>query len=140
MISNDSTVWEDTLLAVEEGQAVPVIGRDLLVVDTETGPQRYHRLVAERLAAELKIPPTTFRQSSTPTTSFAPTRSFMATLRDSARGLYGSSKNSRCRYVGDAPKYRVQEATIKIVGSRYGSRFQCIVNIRGILGSGDQFA
>ncbi len=56
MISNDSTVWEDTLLAVEEGQAVPVIGRDLLVVDTETGPQRYHRLVAERLAAELKIP------------------------------------------------------------------------------------
>jgi hypothetical protein len=56
MISNDTTVWEDILLAVEEGQVVPIIGRDLLVVNTEAGPQLYHRLVAERLAAELKIP------------------------------------------------------------------------------------
>ena len=56
MISADTNLWEDFLLAVEEGQVVPIVGRDLLMVDTEAGPRLYHHIVAERLAAELKIP------------------------------------------------------------------------------------
>jgi len=35
---------------------VPVVGRDLLVVETATGPRMFHQLVAERLAAELDVP------------------------------------------------------------------------------------
>jgi|SRR4029077_1129131 len=55
MISTDTNLWEDLLLAIEEGQ-VPIVGRDLLVVDTEMGPRLFHHIVAKRLAAELNIP------------------------------------------------------------------------------------
>jgi hypothetical protein len=57
MISTDTTLWEDLLLAIEEGQVVPLIGRDLLVVETDAGPRLYHHIVAERLAAQLNISP-----------------------------------------------------------------------------------
>ncbi len=56
MNPSDSNLWDDVLLAIEDGQVVPIVGRDLLVVETENGPRRYHHLVAERLAADLKIP------------------------------------------------------------------------------------
>lgn len=55
MFSTDTDLWEDTLLAIEEGQVVPMVGRDLLVVETEAGPQMFHHLVAERLAAVLGV-------------------------------------------------------------------------------------
>jgi len=56
MLSADSSLWEDLLLAIEEGQVVPMVGRDLLLVKTETGLRPFHNLIAERLAAELNIP------------------------------------------------------------------------------------
>ena len=55
MFSADTDLWEDTLLAIEEGQVVPMVGRDLLVVDTENGSQMFHHLVAQKLAAALGI-------------------------------------------------------------------------------------
>jgi hypothetical protein len=56
MTSGDRNLWEDLLLAVEEGQVVPMVGRDLLVVETAQGPRLFHHLVAERLAEELEVP------------------------------------------------------------------------------------
>ena len=53
MKSLDLNLWEDILLAIEEGQVVPMVGRDLLVVDTPAGPRLFHHLVAARLAADL---------------------------------------------------------------------------------------
>jgi len=43
-------------MAVDDGKVVPIVGRDLLVVETAAGPRRLHNLIAERLAAELKVP------------------------------------------------------------------------------------
>src|SRR5438046_8769885 len=55
MISTDTNFWEDLLLFIEEGKVVPIVGRDLLVVETDKGLRPFHSLVAERLAAELNI-------------------------------------------------------------------------------------
>jgi hypothetical protein len=52
----DTELWENILLAIEDGQVVPIVGRDLLLVDTDAGPRPFHQLVAARLAAELKVP------------------------------------------------------------------------------------
>jgi hypothetical protein len=52
----EDVLWDDLLPAIEEGQVIPIVGRDLLVVETDAGPRMFHRLLAERLAAELKIP------------------------------------------------------------------------------------
>lgn len=51
----NETDWQDLLYAIEEGKVVPIVGRDLLIVDTTEGPQPFHRLVASRLASELGI-------------------------------------------------------------------------------------
>jgi hypothetical protein len=61
MSSVDTNIWEDVLWddllpAIEEGQVVPIVGRDLLMINTDAGPRPYHHMLAERLAAELKIP------------------------------------------------------------------------------------
>jgi TIR domain/SIR2-like domain len=53
--ATDIDLWDTLLLGVEEGQVVPLVGRDLLVVDTPAGPRLFHHLVAEQLAAELKV-------------------------------------------------------------------------------------
>jgi hypothetical protein len=52
----DKNTWEDLLIGIDEGQVVPIVGRELLIVDTDKGPRPYHQIVAERLAAELKVP------------------------------------------------------------------------------------
>jgi hypothetical protein len=52
----EDTLWDDLLPAIEEGQVIPIVGRDLLMVETDTGTQSYHHLLAQRIAAELKIP------------------------------------------------------------------------------------
>lgn len=49
----NETDWQDLLYAIEEGKVVPIVGRDLLIVDTAEGPQPFHRIVASRLADEL---------------------------------------------------------------------------------------
>lgn len=52
----DANLWEDLLFAIEDGHVVPIVGAELLVVETEAGPQLFHHMVAERLAAALKVP------------------------------------------------------------------------------------
>lgn len=52
----EADFWENLLYAIEDGQVVPIIGRDLLIVDTEQGPLPFHRMVATRLAAQLRVP------------------------------------------------------------------------------------
>jgi hypothetical protein len=47
--------WEDLLYAIEEGQVVPIVGRDLLIVDTKDGAMPFHRVVAPLLAKERNI-------------------------------------------------------------------------------------
>jgi hypothetical protein len=54
-MSNDQRFWLHLLDAIEDGQVVPFIGRDLLVVQTATGPQPYHHLVAAELAQEFGL-------------------------------------------------------------------------------------
>ena len=56
MTATDTNLWEDLLLAIDEGHVVPIVGRDLLVVETDKGPCLFHHLIAERLAAQLKVP------------------------------------------------------------------------------------
>jgi hypothetical protein len=51
----NATDWQDLLYAIEEGKVVPIVGRDLLIVETENGPQPFHRVVASKLASELGI-------------------------------------------------------------------------------------
>jgi hypothetical protein len=55
MISAAANLWDDVLLAIEEGRVVPIVGRDLLVVETDKGPCLFHHLIAQALAAELAI-------------------------------------------------------------------------------------
>jgi hypothetical protein len=53
MISAQEDFWDDLLPLIDDGQVVPIVGRDLL----EMGPGKlFHRMVAEQLAAELEIP------------------------------------------------------------------------------------
>lgn len=54
---SDTHLWEDLLLAIEERQVVPIVGDQLLTVDTPAGPVLFHHLVAQRLAAELGVDP-----------------------------------------------------------------------------------
>jgi hypothetical protein len=56
MNTTDPEFWEDLILAVEEGQVVPIVGRDLLQVDVDGESCLLHHVVAERLAADLKVP------------------------------------------------------------------------------------
>jgi hypothetical protein len=51
----NETDWQDLLYAIEEGKVVPIVGRDLIIVNTQDGPQPFHRVVATRLARELGI-------------------------------------------------------------------------------------
>lgn len=52
----NETDWQDLLYAIEEGKVVPIVGRDLIIVNTKDGPQPFHRVVATRLAQEMGIP------------------------------------------------------------------------------------
>lgn len=51
----DSNLWEDLIYAIEDRHVVPIVGAQLLVIDTQDGPQLFHHMVAERLAAELNV-------------------------------------------------------------------------------------
>jgi len=52
----DPKLWGAILPAIEEGQVVPIIGHELLEIQTENGPKMFHRVVAERLAEKLEVP------------------------------------------------------------------------------------
>ena len=53
MVSTEPYFWDDLLPLIEDGQVVPIVGSDML----EMGPHLFfYKMVAEQLAAELKIP------------------------------------------------------------------------------------
>ena len=51
----DDDAWEDLLNFIEERRVVPIIGPELLQVDTESGPRLLYEWVAERLAGKLGV-------------------------------------------------------------------------------------
>jgi len=50
-------VWEDLLNYIEEKRVVPIVGPELLKVETETGPRLLLEWLAEKLAARLNVDP-----------------------------------------------------------------------------------
>jgi hypothetical protein len=51
----DDDAWEDLLNFIEERQVIPIIGPELLKVDTESGPRLLYDWIAEKLAAKLNV-------------------------------------------------------------------------------------
>jgi hypothetical protein len=51
----DDDVWEDLLNYVEEKRVIPIVGPELLKVETESGPRLLMELLAEKLAARLGV-------------------------------------------------------------------------------------
>jgi hypothetical protein len=55
----DDDAWEDLLNFIEEKQVIPIVGPELVVVQTEAGPENLYTWVARSLAARLAIDPAT---------------------------------------------------------------------------------
>lgn len=51
----DDDAWEDLLNYIEEKRVIPIIGPELLKVDTESGPRALYEWLAEKLAARLSV-------------------------------------------------------------------------------------
>ena len=51
----DADAWEDLLDFIEERRVIPIVGPELLKVETPSGPRRLHDWIAERLAAKLNV-------------------------------------------------------------------------------------
>jgi hypothetical protein len=51
----DDDAWEDLLNFIEERRVIPIIGPELLQVDTEAGPRLLYEWVAEKLAVKLGV-------------------------------------------------------------------------------------
>ena len=51
----DEDAWEDLLNFIEERRVIPIIGPELLQVDTDAGPRLLYEWVAERLAGKLGV-------------------------------------------------------------------------------------
>ena len=61
----DEDAWEDLLNFIEERRVIPIIGPELLQVETETGPRLLYDWVAEKLPARLNIDPAELPKSYT---------------------------------------------------------------------------
>src|SRR5687768_9292748 len=48
--------WQNLLRALTAHQVIPVIGRELSLVETADGPVQYHHLIARELARALGVP------------------------------------------------------------------------------------
>jgi len=48
-------VWEDLLNYIEEKRVIPIVGPELLKVETDTGPRLLLEWLAEKLAARLNV-------------------------------------------------------------------------------------
>lgn len=59
VVSFDDDAWEDLLNFIEEKQVIPIIGPELLVVQTEAGPENLYAWIARSLAARLSLDPAT---------------------------------------------------------------------------------
>ena len=53
----DDDAWEDLLNYIEEKRVIPIVGPELLEVQTETGPRRLYEWLAEKLATRLAVNP-----------------------------------------------------------------------------------
>ena len=51
----DDDAWEDLLNFIEERRVIPIIGPELLKVETETGPRLLYDWLAEKLAGKLSV-------------------------------------------------------------------------------------
>jgi len=51
----DEDAWEDLLNFIEERRVIPILGPELLTVETETGPRLLYDWIAEKLAAKLGV-------------------------------------------------------------------------------------
>ena len=49
----DEDAWDDLLNYIEERRVIPIIGPELLTVQTDTGPRLFYEWLAEKLAARL---------------------------------------------------------------------------------------
>jgi hypothetical protein len=53
----DEDAWDDLLNYIEERRVIPIVGPDLLRVDTDQGPRLLYEWLAEKLAAKLSVDP-----------------------------------------------------------------------------------
>ncbi|MEO6748436.1 MAG: SIR2 family protein, partial [Casimicrobiaceae bacterium] len=51
----DEDAWEDLLNFIEERRVIPIVGPELLQVETDTGPRLLYDWVAEKLAGKLGV-------------------------------------------------------------------------------------
>ena len=51
----DEDAWDDLLNFIEEKRVIPIIGPELLKVDTDAGPRLLYDWIAEKLAAKLNV-------------------------------------------------------------------------------------
>ena len=51
----DDDAWDDLLNFIEEKRVIPIIGPELLKVETDTGPRLLYDWLAEKLAAKLNV-------------------------------------------------------------------------------------
>jgi hypothetical protein len=61
----DDDAWEDLLNFIDERRVIPIIGPELLKVETEAGPRLLYDWVAEKLAARLNVDTTRLPQPPT---------------------------------------------------------------------------
>ena len=61
----DEDAWEDLLNFIEERRVIPIIGPELLQVETESGQRLLYDWVAEKLAARLNVDTTALPQPYT---------------------------------------------------------------------------
>lgn len=54
-ITLDEDAWDDLLSFIEEGRVIPIIGPELLEVETDAGPRGLYDWLAEKLASRLSI-------------------------------------------------------------------------------------
>ena len=51
----DDDAWDDLLNFIEEKRVIPIIGPELLKVETETGPRLFYDWLADKLATKLNV-------------------------------------------------------------------------------------
>jgi hypothetical protein len=61
----DDDAWDDLLNYIEERRVIPIVGPDLLRVETDRGPRLLYDWLAEKLAARLAVDPTGLPQPLT---------------------------------------------------------------------------
>jgi hypothetical protein len=55
MATLDDDAWDDLLSFIEERRVIPIVGPELLLVDTDGGPRLLYDWLAEKLAAKLAV-------------------------------------------------------------------------------------